>query len=252
LFFKWYGVWFRKALASVDKFYVQDQASVELLKEIQIDNFSVVGDTRFDRVTAIVSSSKEVPVARAFADSAEFVFIAGSSWPPDEDILIRYINQAPEGVKMIIAPHEIHESHVSQIEQKLSVPFFRYTGGEEADITRSRVMIVDTIGLLSAIYRYGHVAYIGGGFGKGIHNTLEAATYSIPVLFGPCYHKFKEACELIDCGGGFPVSDFRSFSLVAEKFRHDESSLQMAGKSAGNYVKSMCGATDVIMKEVFS
>jgi 3-deoxy-D-manno-octulosonic-acid transferase len=252
LFFKWYGAWFRKALRAVDKFYVQDQTSGQLLKNIQIENFAVVGDTRFDRVTAIVSAATEVPVAKVFAASAEIVLVAGSSWPPDEDILIHYINQAPENVKMIIAPHEIHEGHLSQIEQKLSVASFRYTGSNGTDFTRNRVMIVDTIGLLSAIYRYGHVAYIGGGFGRGIHNTLEAATYSIPVLFGPCYHKFKEACDLIDCGGGFSVSDFRSFSLLAEKFRTDECSRQMAGKAAGNYVQSMCGATDIIMKEVFS
>jgi 3-deoxy-D-manno-octulosonic-acid transferase len=252
LFFKWYGVWFRKTLALVRKFYVQDNESGRLLDSIGIDAYEVVGDTRFDRVTAIVESATEVPVAADFVKNADLVVVAGSTWPADEDILIRYLNQSPTGVKMIIAPHEVHEAHIQQIESKLSVSSFRYTQAAETDDPASlRVMIVDTIGLLSAIYRYGQVAYIGGGFGKGIHNTLEAATYGIPVLFGPRYHKFKEAKDLIACQGGFSVKSYDDFYPLMEELRTNINQRNKYGEAAGEYVSSMCGATEVIMKEVF-
>ncbi len=251
LFFKWYGGWFRKALGAVDRFYVQDSVSGDLLKRIGVENFVVAGDTRFDRVTAIVEAATEVPAAARFAEGADLVVVAGSSWAPDEDILVRYVNQAPQGVKMIIAPHEVHAAHIDEIIQKLKVPAFRFTQSEKADVEGSRVMIVDTIGLLSAIYRYGQVAWIGGGFGKGIHNTLEAATYGIPVLFGPRFHKFKEARDLIDWGGGFSMDNYEDFFTLLEKFRASEQVRTEAGNAAGAYVKSMCGATQRIMEEVF-
>lgn len=251
MFFKWYGRWFKKALDAVTRFYVQDETSGNLLHRIGLDNYDVAGDTRFDRVTAIVEAATEVPVAARFSESIGFVIVAGSTWPPDEDILVRYINQAPEGVRMIVAPHEVHEGHIRDIEQKLKVPFFRFTQRENADVAASRVMIVDTIGLLSAIYRYGQVAWIGGGFGKGIHNTLEAATYGMPVLFGPAFHKFKEARDLIDWGGGFSMDNYDDFFSLIEKFRNDETQRSESGKAAGSYVKSMCGATRMIMEQVF-
>ncbi|PWD97979.1 3-deoxy-D-manno-octulosonic acid transferase [Marinilabilia rubra] len=252
IFFKWYGSWFRKTLSMVRKFYVQDKESGELLDSIGINAYKVVGDTRFDRVTSIVNSARDVLLAELFAAGSEFVIVAGSTWPADEDILIQYINQTPEHVKLIIAPHEVHESHVQQIVSKLSVSFFRYTEGEKADSSSAKVMIVDTIGLLSAIYRYGHVAYIGGGFGKGIHNTLEAATYGIPVLFGPRYHKFKEAKDLVARNGGFSIEGYKQFYPLVEKIRNDFQKRKEYGEAAGEYVSSMCGATAVIMKEVFS
>jgi 3-deoxy-D-manno-octulosonic-acid transferase len=252
LFFKWYGGWFKKALKAVKKFYVQDEISGKLLKGIGFDNYVVAGDTRFDRVTAIVEAATDVPVARKFAEGADVVIVAGSTWPPDEDILIRYINQAPRGVKMIMAPHEVHEAHVREIENKLDVSFFRFTQSENADVSEARVMIVDTIGLLSAVYRYGHIAWIGGGFGKGIHNTLEAATYGIPVFFGPRYHKFKEAHDLLQWGGGSSVNNYDDFFSLVEKFREDEKMRKESGSAAGSYVQSMCGATRMIMEEVFS
>ncbi|WP_234409000.1 3-deoxy-D-manno-octulosonic acid transferase [Marinilabilia salmonicolor] len=150
-----------------------------------------------------------------------------------------------------MAPHEVHEGHIQEIEQKLKVPFFRFTRTDEVDVAASRVMIVDTIGLLSAIYRYGQVAWIGGGFGKGIHNTLEAATYGIPVAFGVEYHKFKEARDLIEVGGGCSVNDYEGFFSMLENFRTNDARRQESGKAAGSYVKSMCGATGMIMKQVF-
>jgi 3-deoxy-D-manno-octulosonic-acid transferase len=251
LFFKWYGGWFKKALRAVRKFFVQDETSGKLLKSIGFDKFVLAGDTRFDRVTAIVEAATDVPVARKFSDNAEMVIVAGSTWPADEDVLVRYINQAPKGVKMIMAPHEVHEAHVREIENKLMVPSFRFTQSEGVDVNYARVMIVDTIGLLSAIYRYGHVAWIGGGFGKGIHNTLEAATYGIPVFFGPRYHKFKEARDLLAWGGGFSFDNYNDFFSVIEKFREDKVQRKKSGAAATAYVQSMCGATHMIMEEVF-
>ncbi|MBZ4675741.1 MAG: 3-deoxy-D-manno-octulosonic acid transferase, partial [Anaerophaga sp.] len=251
IFFKWYGRWFRKTLKTVRKFYVQDNESGRLLKETGINNFSVVGDTRFDRVTAIVKASTDVPIAASFSEGAPFIIVAGSTWPPDEDILIRYINGAPGDVKLIIAPHEVHQSHIEQVEQKLRVPYIKYTATDDKIDDDAKVLIVDTIGLLSAIYRYGQVAYIGGGFGKGIHNTLEAATYGMPVVFGPRYQKFKEARDLINRGGGFSIRNYETFFTMIEKLHNDPECLKQTGNASAAYVKSMCGATEVIMKEVF-
>ncbi len=251
LFFRWYGCWFRNALRAVTKFYVQDQKSGQLLDRAGFRNYAVVGDTRFDRVTAIVNNATGVPVAASFSEKASMVLVAGSTWPPDEDMLARYINQAPDEVRLIVAPHEVHEAHILQLEQKLKVPAFRLSQKDKVDTALYKVMIIDTIGLLSAIYRYGHVAYVGGGFGKGIHNTLEAVTYAMPVLFGPRYRKFKEASDLINCGGGFSVGEYKGFLALMEKFREDEESLDASGTASGEYVRSMCGATRNIMDEVF-
>jgi len=251
IFFRWYGRWFRKTLKAVNKFYVQDNESGRLLKEAGINNFSVAGDTRFDRVTAIVKASTDVPIAASFSEGAPFIIVAGSTWPPDEDILIRYINSAPGDVKLIIAPHEVHQSHIEQIEQRLKVPYIKYSATDDKIADDAKVLIVNTIGLLSAIYRYGQVAYIGGGFGKGIHNTLEAATYGIPVVFGPRYQKFKEARDLINRGGGFSIRNYETFFTMMEKLHNDPECLKQTGNASAAYVKSMCGATEVIMKEVF-
>jgi len=247
IFFKWYGQWFRNALQAVTRFYLQDEKSGELLSSMGFSNYTVAGDTRFDRVKATVDAAVDVPVAASFAAYSDFVLVAGSTWPPDEEMLTQYINQAPENVRMIIAPHEVHEAHISQLEQKLTVPSFRYTRRDDEGFSQARVMIVDTIGLLSAIYRYGHAAYIGGGFGKGIHNTLEAATYGIPVIFGPRYHKFKEARDLLSVGGGFTVNDYQTFFPVIENLRSDLEFRGQIGEAAGQYVQSMCGATDVFL-----
>lgn len=251
IFFRWYGRWFRKTLKAVNKFYVQDNESGRLLKEAGIHNFSVAGDTRFDRVTAIVKASTDVRIAASFSEGAPFIIVAGSTWPPDEDILIRYINSAPGDVKLIIAPHEVHQSHIEQVEQKLKVPYIKYSATDDKIADDAKVLIVNTMGLLSAIYRYGQVAYIGGGFGKGIHNTLEAATYGIPVVFGPRYQKFKEARDLISRGGGFSIRNYDTLFTLMEKLRNSPEYLNQTGNAAAAYVKSMCGATDVIMKEVF-
>ncbi len=250
-FFKSYGTWFRKMLGVFDKFYVQDEVSGSLLKGIGIDNLSIAGDTRFDRVRAIAQESKSFELIERFVAGSRKVIVAGSTWAPDEDLLINYLQHTNEDVKLIIAPHEIHQEHIQQIESKLKVPYFKYTSPVESP-EQSRVLIVDTIGMLSAIYKYGQVAYIGGGFGVGIHNTLEAATYGMPVFFGPNYRKFKEARDLIELQGGFSVKDGDAFTLQVNTMWDDEAVLAQASEKSKTYVESMCGATNLIMDEVFS
>jgi len=250
VFFKWYGGWFRKILGFFTHFYLQDEQSAGLLRRIGINKFTVAGDTRFDRVKEIAGAASDIKVAERFSKGYKTI-VAGSSWPPDEKILAKYIDKAPEDVKMIIAPHVIDESHIKQIESMLNVPFFRITSPIE-EPEKYKVMIVNTIGMLSAIYRYGQIAYIGGGFGIGIHNTLEAAVYGIPVLFGPNYKRFKEACDLIDAGGGFEIRTFDDFNSIVTEMWEDEGLLEKRGSLAGKYVESMCGATAVIMKDIFS
>lgn len=252
VFFKWYGGWYRSILKAVSRFYVQDRKSGQLLEQIGLKNYVVAGDTRFDRVTAIAKSAAEVPEVRDFAAYGK-VLVAGSSWPADEAILAEYINNAGDDVKLIIAPHEVHESHISQLEQRFKVPVGRFSKKDSNSLNECRVLIIDTIGLLSAIYRYGSVAYIGGGFGKGIHNTLEAATYGVPVIFGPNHKKFKEALDLIEVGGGFAIESQHDFNQVMESLWNSQSDkeLKLAGDASRKYVLSMCGATPLIMKELF-
>ena len=249
-FFRWYGHWFRNILRSFKHFYLQDARSAKMLESIGMKNYTVAGDTRFDRVSEIAASASEIVPAQKFSEGYRTI-VAGSSWPPDEKILTKYINNAPDDVKMIIAPHVIDEAHIRQIEEALNVPSFRITNVPD-NPQDYKVMIVNTIGMLSAIYRYGKIAYIGGGFGIGIHNTLEAAVYGIPVLFGPNYKRFKEANDLIEKGGGFVIKKYEDFKGLVDKMWADTAFLEDAGKKAGDYVKSMCGATELIMKDVFS
>lgn len=249
IFFKWYGGWFRKILNNVKCFYIQDEKSAALLDGIGIKAYIVAGDTRFDRVAAIAAAANPIPVVENFATGAK-VLVAGSTWPADEQIIASYINNSAKDVKLIIAPHMVDESHIQQLERRFVLPVCRYTkvkGEIGADV---RVLIIDTIGLLSAIYRYGSVAYLGGGFGKGIHNTLEAATYGMPVIFGPRHLKFKEAIDLKEKGAGFSINDSVEFGNLMERLWDDENKdyLKKSGEAALEYVQSMCGATEEILK----
>jgi 3-deoxy-D-manno-octulosonic-acid transferase len=248
-FFKWYGGWYRQILGFYKRFYLQDELSLQLLMKAGYNQAVVCGDTRFDRVAEIAANSKDDETARRFTEGCSKVIIAGSTWYKDEQLLAGYLN-ANEDVKLVLVPHEVHDEHVAKAEVLFTVPVFRYTNAPE-DVENYRVMIINTIGLLSSIYKYGQVAYIGGGFGAGIHNTLEAATYSMPVVFGPRYHKFKEAVDLIEKEGGFTVSDYFELSRQMDALLNSPTHLNECGQSAGTYVKSMCGATDLIMKELF-
>ena len=259
IFFKSYGGYFRKMLTLYDKIFVQNEQSYELLKGLNLKNVTISGDTRFDRVIEIANDAKILPVVEEFVKDSDFTLVAGSSWPKDEDIFIDYFNNHKE-MKLIIAPHEIHKEHVDNIISKLKRPYLKYSQLTEkdkvtplSDISLSGVdcIIIDCIGLLSSIYRYGNCAYIGGGFGVGIHNVLEAAVYNIPVVFGPNYHKFNEAVKLIADNGGFSINDKTQFDELMRKFISDKNYLLESGKNAGEYVKKNSGASDIVIGNIF-
>ena len=246
LFFKWYGRWYRKALECYEYIFVQDEASKKLLADYGIFNVDVCGDTRLDRVIEIQRNARLLPEVEMFTKGDKLILIAGSSWPEDENIIIPYFNSHPE-VKLIIAPHEIHREHLLYIQSLLNRPSIRLSELEKGSLQTYDCLVIDSFGLLSSIYRYGHVAYIGGGFGKGIHNTPEAAVYGIPVIFGPKYQKFKEAINLIACGGGFSVDNEAAFINCMNDFISDPESRLKAGQEAGDFVHNNAGATERIL-----
>lgn len=208
-----------------------------------------MGDTRADRVLQIAAESKELPLIEKFSHQSR-VFIAGSSWPADEDLFIQFFMARREW-KLIIAPHVIDECHLAEIEHKLAGRrFLRYSKATEDNIMDPDVLIIDCFGLLSSIYRYGEIAYIGGGFGVGIHNTLEAAVYGIPVIFGPNNQRFREARQLILRGGGFEITDFNSLKTTIDKFISDPAFLKASGKAAGDYVLFSKGTSEQIVKSL--
>lgn len=253
LFFQWFGKPYRKMLYCFNHLFVQDDRSKELLAEFGIDNVTVTGDTRYDRVLDVRNQAKELPVIESFVEGKlgdrPFVMVAGSSWPQDEAIFIPYFEKHPE-MKLIIAPHEIHEEHLLSIEKMLKRPSARLSKVKEEQLADIDCLIIDCFGMLSSIYRYGKIAYIGGGFGVGIHNTLEAAVYGIPVLFGPNYHKFKEAKDLIAVGGGFSITDELSFSAKMDELMGDEKTRELAGKASDGLVGRNVGATDMVLKHI--
>lgn len=253
LFFQWYGRPYRRMLRCFDHLFVQDERSRQLLAEYGVGNVTVTGDTRFDRVLDVRSMAREIPLVEKFVHSNRqektLTLIAGSSWPEDEAIFIPYFHAHPE-MKLIIAPHEIHREHLLAIESMLKRPSVRLSEAHEDDLATKDCLIIDSFGLLSSIYRYGQIAYIGGGFGAGIHNTLEAAVYGIPVLFGPKYHKFKEAKDLIAVGGGASVADAGAFGDKMDEWLTYREVLDAAGEAAGSFVSRHAGATDKILKEI--
>lgn len=249
VFFRFYGGYFRRILRNFTHLYIQNEQSRQLLAGIGITNVSVVGDTRFDRVSDIRQSAKELPVVEAFAQGKK-VLVVGSSWPKDEEFILDYFNHRDD-IKLIIAPHEIHESHLLFIESRLKRRTLRYTQATEATAATCDCLIIDCFGLLSSIYRYGTLAYVGGGFGAGIHNIAEAAVYNLPVIFGPNHRRFKEAHELIACGGGFAIDSGQAFRTTADHLLSDPDALATASHNAGHYIASHTGATRLILKNLF-
>lgn len=245
IFFKWYGGTYRNVLHDFTHLFVQNELSKRFLAKIGIDRVTVVGDTRFDRVLQIRKEAKELPLVERFKNGAT-TLIAGSSWQPDEDLFIDYFNRHPE-IKMIIAPHVIDENHLVEITAKLKRPYVLYTRADERNIEKADCLIVNCFGLLSSIYRYGEIAYIGGGFGVGIHNTLEAAVYGIPVLFGPKYHIFQEAVELIQTGGAYSIKNGEELAALLDRLLTDEAFRRQTGEQAGAYVTGRAGATEKIL-----
>lgn len=246
-FFKWYGGFFRSTLYYVKHFFVQNQESVILLQEIGIDAVTLTGDTRFDRVANLSLKKRNIDIISTFVASNK-VLVAGSTWLPDEELLMAWRQVYPEW-KLIIAPHVIDAVHLKEVDSRFkdSVRFSVLNAG--ADIVHGKepyVLIIDNIGMLSYLYGYADMAYIGGGFGVGIHNILEAATYGVPVVFGPEYHKFQEAKDLIGAKAAFSVHNLQEFVDVFERFQ-DEHTRQIAGERAFGYVQQQAGATQKIM-----
>ena len=293
VFFKWYGGIFREGLKAFKMLFVQNEESKELLKGIGVENVMVAGDTRFDRVADIAAAAKRLEIVERFVNSQLPVLVVGSSWGPDEDLLVRYINERAGRMKMIIAPHEVHEERIKELTSKLTCKYALYTdiqkeitdgsqqstvNGQpvltpsaslvplkqgdnkicEANLTLNfqlstfnslDVLVVNTIGVLSSVYQYGQVAYIGGGFGVGIHNTLEAAAWGMPVVFGPNYHKFQEAKELIECGAGQSIKNYEECARSLDEFFEKN---DVASKAAAEYVAKNIGATNLIYNNIFS
>ena len=252
IFFRAYGKGYGKVLDCFTHFFVQNEESRDLLKSIGIDCVSVTGDTRFDRVLQIRDAGKSLPIVENFvggtAEDRPHVFIAGSSWPPDEDIFIRYFNEHRDW-KLIIAPHVIGDDHMKQILGTLERKTVRYTEATTENVVGAECLIIDCFGLLSSIYRYADVTYVGGGFGVGIHNVLEAAVWGKPVIFGPNNKNFQEAQGLLKAGGGFEITSYDDFVGVMRKLA-DDKALEQSRERAGGFVESLAGATRQIMKEV--
>ena len=248
IFFRWYGKSYAGVLRCFTHFFVQNEKSKHLLHTIGIDTVDVVGDTRFDRVLQIKEKAQQLPIVEAFKADKK-VFVAGSSWAPDEDIFIPFMNECKDW-KMIIAPHVISEEHLKRIEEKCKGKTIRYTATTPEEAAQAQCLLIDCFGLLSSVYHYGEVAYVGGGFGVGIHNVLEAAVWKMPVLFGPNHQRFQEAQELIKVKGGFEITDSSSFAHMMQQFMTQQEYLRLSGEAAGSYVESKAGATHKILKQI--
>ena len=247
-FFKWYGSFFRSMLMKFERIFVQDQLSFDLLIGIGIEKISLAGDTRFDRVIQIAGTAGSIPQLEQFR-GGEKLFLAGSSWKQDEEIIAQYINMFPDKMKWVFAPHEIDKSNIERLEKLLKVKYIRFSEFNE-DFADARVLIIDNIGMLSSAYRYAYIAAIGGGFGKGIHNILEPACWGIPVIFGPRYKKFREAVDLINEKGAMTFDSFRKFSDTLDKWLTDELFYLKSAKTAVDYINKNTGATRKILHEI--
>ncbi|MDF3078809.1 MAG: 3-deoxy-D-manno-octulosonic acid transferase [Sphingobacteriaceae bacterium] len=247
-FFRWYGLISRKMLRLVTTVFVQDQNSKELLSSIGINNVIVNGDTRFDRVAENAAHPKSIEPVANFAGTSN-VLVAGSTWTEDEKLLSRLCSSYPDW-KLIIAPHEVNKSRIAEAQALFGDKAILFSTLHENSAAEQQVLIIDNIGMLSSLYRYGQIAYIGGGFGVGIHNTLEAAAFSKPVIFGPNYQRFREAVELLELGGTFTIKSEEDLQNAMQLLQ-DESYRSEAGAKAGDYVSKRTGATEKIVRYIF-
>lgn len=251
IFFKWYGSLHRSILTKVTRFFVQDEASQKLLATIGINNVQVSGDTRFDRVYANARQPKALPVIEEFKNN-QSVFIAGSTWPADEELLVSLVERYPDW-KFIFAPHEIPEDKIGKLMALLpagKAVRFSQIPTLSTPLLTYQVLVIDNIGMLSSLYQYGDVAYIGGGFGVGIHNTLEAAAFGLPVIFGPNYSRFKEARDLVALKAGYSISNAEQLAEIAEKLIKDAGYRHTASDVARQFVVESKGATELIMRNM--
>jgi 3-deoxy-D-manno-octulosonic-acid transferase len=248
VFFRWYGKQYSHVLKCFTHFFVQNKESQRLLERIGIHNTTLVGDTRFDRVLQIKEAAQQLPIIDAFKEGHQ-VFVAGSSWPPDEEIFIRYSNEHPDW-RLIIAPHVIGSDHLQQIQSRLKRKALLYTEATPETARQADCIIINCFGLLSSIYRYGEVAYVGGGFGVGIHNVLEAAVWGMPVIFGPNNRRFQEAQGLLAAEGGFEIQHEEDFRRLMDRMRTDADFLAKTGSQAGAFVEEKTGATAKVLNHV--
>jgi 3-deoxy-D-manno-octulosonic-acid transferase len=246
IFFKPWGLFFRKILKNFTHFFVQNRESEKLLQKLKFTNISIAGDTRFDRVIQISESAKKYPtVDRFVADN--FILVAGSTWQPDEEIILNFFQKSPDRIKYVIVPHEIREENIEKFIQNSALPAIRYSKAENVELEKFRVLVIDNIGMLSSLYAYADTAYVGGGFGAGIHNTLEAAVFGVPIIFGPNYRKFDEAVELIRRFAAVSINSFSEFEQILLRLIIDEEARKFSGNAAIALVNENSGATEKIL-----
>lgn len=249
-FFKWYGDLHREMLSCFDALFLQDKASLQLLKCFHFQNIYIAGDTRIDRVLAIQSEEKPFPIIAEFCKKNPNILIGGSTWEADEDILTPFINNSlSNNYKTIIAPHEIDKAHISNIQKKLTIPNITYSNAVKNGVGNARVLIIDNIGMLAHLYRFGKIAYIGGGFGSGIHNTLEPIAFGLPVIFGTKYKKFPEAVTLVENGGAFSIQNEMGLEAIFKQLQKASFYTNASEKAVG-YLKENQGATTRILKQI--
>jgi len=248
-FFKGYAEWPRKILQGFTRIFVQNEDSKELLQFIGIEDSTISGDTRFDRVATLAENPAVVEIAKAFSEN-KTVLVAGSTWPADEEILFKLIDQNKHGMRFIIAPHEINAGHIDSLLQKAGGKAVRYSTTNPSDAKKAEILIIDSIGMLSQIYQYGTLAYVGGGFGEGIHNILEASAFGLPVFFGPNYSKFIEAKDLIEAKGAFHVNTADQLIAGVEELLSSAEKLSQASIISKNYVRTGRGATEIVLQSI--
>lgn len=245
IFFEWYGKLMRRALESFDHFFVQNSESKELLKSLAFGNVTISGDTRFDRVYKILKEKKSLDFIEEFQNN-KLTIVAGSTWKEDESLLLKYIDKS-EGIKFIIAPHNINEKSISDLKAMVSKRVVLYSEKKDKNLNKYDVLIIDTIGLLTKIYRYADIAYVGGGFKTGLHNVLEPATFGVPVVIGNKYDKFKEAKDLVELQACFSIQNQKEMDEIFDRLLTDETFRVSAGESAGTYIQKNQGTTEKIM-----
>jgi len=245
LFFKSYGGMFMKMLKTYKRIFVQDAGSQKLLETSGLTNSIISGDTRFDRVYQNSVEAKPIPIVEKFKGNRN-LFIAGSTWPKDEKIIVDYINKEASEMKFIIAPHEIGENNIMRLQNQIKLRSVRYSEADKEDLEKCEVLIIDNIGMLSSIYQYAYISYIGGGFGSSIHNMLEAAVFGVPVVMGPNYHKNIEAVDLITDGGAFSISTSKEFEGNMKFLLGDRFVQKIAAEISRMYVKKHRGASEII------
>lgn len=249
IFFKSYGYFFRNILSRFSTIFVQNESSFDLLKNLNLSNVELSGDTRFDRVLSIVSNPKKLPVVEKFKNGKALI-ICGSTWPDDEKLIANFMRQDHSELKFIIAPHEVNDAHIHAIEKLLNVSTIKLSEANEQNVESKKVLIVDSIGLLSSLYQFGDIAYIGGGFGVGIHNILEAATYGMPILFGPNYKKFQEAKDLIELGVASSINEQKELNSTFKQLLENKDLRKQRSLIASNYVRDKAGASEQILKRL--